>query len=125
MQLNIEKLMLPVLSLVLSYAFGSFGLKTVHYNLDGCQWFSKFPFQRIARFVFLLIPQEHHRCNSYVFSLACHVSLYLQVGTVLDTVEQLVEEQSLDLLKSDKYVPSCYGITITLCIYLRLQLGNY
>lgn len=34
-QLNIEKLMLPVLSLVLSYAFGSFGHKTVFYNLDG------------------------------------------------------------------------------------------
>lgn len=28
----------------------------------------------------------------------------MQVGTALDTVEQLVEEQSLDILSADKWV---------------------
>ncbi|KAH0974420.1 hypothetical protein GBA52_016319 [Prunus armeniaca] len=37
----------------------------------------------------------------YIF-LLCIVSLCLQVGTALDTVEQLVEEQALDCFLSDK-----------------------
>lgn len=33
----------------------------------------------------------------------------MQVGTHLDAIEEIVEEQNLDILSSDKYVLSCKG----------------
>lgn len=53
----------------------------------------------------------HYRLHIIFWIFCHHLQLrdtttfsppYMQVGTALDTVEQLVEEQSLDILSADK-----------------------
>ena len=51
---------------------------------------------------FSLLVMKHHAHNNIFF--LCVVFFCSQVGTVLDTVEQLVEEQAMDPLSSDKKV---------------------
>ncbi|KAF8027827.1 hypothetical protein BT93_E0682 [Corymbia citriodora subsp. variegata] len=55
--------------------------------------------QRRLQQLFIKVITSLHGHIEDVFESLCDE---MKVGTVLDTVEQLVEEQSLDLLKSDK-----------------------